>query len=137
VSDGPSSAGEWSPPSGDDIELLPAGLWWDVLRVEEEPARRALERLGEHTGAVLCDPDARVWYWLVRTGALAGWSLPGTRPCTGGTYVGVPPVGRVLGSRVHWRVPPLPGQYLTDVTLLREALEAALGRGDDRGGDVT
>jgi hypothetical protein len=129
VSDGSSSAQEWSPPSGDGIELLPTGHWWDVLRVERALARPVLERLGEHTGAVISDPGARAWYWLVPTGTLAGWPpLPGTRPCTGGTYVGVPPLGRVLGSRVHWRVPPAPGHYLTDVPLLRAALEAVAGR---------
>ncbi|WP_245606358.1 hypothetical protein [Streptomyces himastatinicus] len=122
----PTTPAPWTPPRGSDVEIIKVGLYWDVLRAPAELGERALELLGDASGAVIADYG--LMYWLIPSGHAQNW-----RPLQTGihalgahgaevTYVGVPPVDWRGGPRLHWRVPVGPDRYLTDPGRLREAL---------------
>lgn len=115
----------WTPPGGTEVRLLPAGRWWDAVRVTRPLAEQALAVLGPDTGAVIEDDSGALLYWLIKPGAADEWPrLPQVEVLGRATYVGVPPVA-VTSSRARWRVPLAHDCYLTDPALLRAALEAA------------
>ncbi|MFF7343393.1 hypothetical protein ACFZA4_06340 [Streptomyces antimycoticus] len=107
----------WTPPPAVDIEALPAGKWWDAVRTAPTVGERALELLGEETGAVIQDKHGPL-YWLVAVGSATSWHLRQVRVLTQladeSTYLGVPPVSWTEGPRTHWRVPLSADHYLTD-----------------------
>ncbi|MEU0838829.1 hypothetical protein ABZ370_05060 [Streptomyces sp. NPDC005962] len=45
----------WTPPNNADVEVLPVGRWWDAVRATADVGNRALEVLGEVSGAVIQD----------------------------------------------------------------------------------
>ncbi|WFB09839.1 hypothetical protein LRS74_24420 [Streptomyces sp. LX-29] len=83
----------------------------------------ALALLGEESGAVIADTRGAVWYWLVRPGTAADWSLH--RVLAQGAFVVVPGRERKGGPGLHWRVPPSGARSLTDPDRLHAALMAA------------
>ncbi|WFB09360.1 hypothetical protein LRS74_21675 [Streptomyces sp. LX-29] len=115
----------WWPHSGQEIKPHPAGEAWDAVRVPTLVGELVLERLGADSGAVIDDPFTAVWYWLVRPGAAADWTLQ--RVLSKGAFVAVPPRERTYGPGPHWRVPPGPDRCLTDADRLHAALLAAMG----------
>jgi hypothetical protein len=121
-----SSALAWSPPSGTDVELLPAGRWWDAVKVSRWLAEPALDRLGDDSGAVIEDGFGRTWYWLVAPGGADGWRLQQVVPLGETCYLAVPPQHRTGGPGLRWRVPLAPGRYLTGPGLLHQALADAV-----------
>ncbi|WKX70868.1 hypothetical protein [Streptomyces sp. XD-27] len=125
-----STVDVWTPPGGMDIQALRAGRWWDAVRVTEPVGALALGALGDDSGAVIADLYGRSLYWLVAPGAAADWRLPHVSVLGAKahevTYVGVPPAGCVRGPGVHWRVPYVPGRYLTEPDRLHRALLSAL-----------
>ncbi|MBU3868129.1 hypothetical protein KN815_29965 [Streptomyces sp. 4503] len=118
----------WTPPPSMDIEALPAGTWWDAVRAAPAVGERALDILGNETGAVIQDKYGTL-YWLVRVGSATSRHLRQvrvlTKPADESTYLGVPPVIWTKGSRTHWRVPLTADHYLTDAGRLWGALAEA------------
>ncbi|MEV6130262.1 hypothetical protein AB0M05_26025 [Streptomyces violaceusniger] len=118
----------WTPPPAVDVEALPAGKWWDAVRAAPTVGERALELLGEETGAVIQDKHGPL-YWLVAVGSATSWHLRQVRVLTQladeSTYLGVPPVSWTEGPSTHWRVPLSADHYLTDAGRLWGALAEA------------
>ncbi|MBB4785802.1 hypothetical protein [Streptomyces rapamycinicus] len=118
----------WTPPNTEDVEALPAGRWWDAVRAAPTVGERALELLGDATGAVIKDKNGTL-YWLVAVGTETSWHLRQVRVLTEladeSTYLGVPPVSWTEGPRTHWRVPLSADHYLTDAGRLWGALAEA------------
>ncbi|MEU7366654.1 hypothetical protein AB0B92_13830 [Streptomyces hygroscopicus] len=118
----------WKPPPAVDVEALPVGRWWDVVRAAPMVGERALKTLGDETGAVIQDMYGTL-YWLVAVGSATSWHLRQVRVLAEladeRTYLGVPPVSWTTGPRSHWRVPLGPDRYLTHPWRLREALAEA------------
>ncbi|ASQ95210.1 hypothetical protein [Streptomyces sp. 11-1-2] len=128
----------WTPPNTADVEALPAGKWWDAVRAAPTVGERALQLLGEETGAVIQDKHGPL-YWFVAVGTATSRHLRHVRVLTEladeSTYLGVPPASWTRGPRTHWRVPLSTDHYLTDAWKLWEALaeadRAAYGRVPD------
>lgn len=116
----------WGPPVGTDVRLLPAGHWWDAVKVPARPGEFALKLLAFDTGGVIEDTFGGHLYWLIAPGSAARWRLPHVTVLTTACYVAVPPAHRTEGLGVRWLVPCEPGRVLTDADDLHEALEAAL-----------
>ncbi|GAA0906328.1 MULTISPECIES: hypothetical protein [Streptomyces violaceusniger group] len=118
----------WTPPPAVDVEPLPAGKWWDAVRAAPTVGERALELLGDETGAVIQDKHGPL-YWLVAMGSAKSWHLRQVRVLAKleheSTYLGVPPVSWTEGPRTHWRVPLSANRYLTDAGRLWGALAEA------------
>ncbi|GAA1104113.1 hypothetical protein GCM10009579_57140 [Streptomyces javensis] len=85
-------AERWTPPCGDNVEMVEVGSHWDAVRAPVEIGERALELLGGATGAVIA--DYAQMYWLIVAGSAQYWRrLPqvqtlGAAPTS---YIGVPP----------------------------------------------
>ncbi|ASQ95206.1 hypothetical protein [Streptomyces sp. 11-1-2] len=118
----------WTPPNTEDVEALPVGKSWDAVRAAPTVGERALELLGEQTGAVIQDKHGPL-YWLVAVGTATSWHLRQVRVLTEltdeRTYLGVPPISRAEGPGTHWRVPLSADHYLTDAFTLWGALAEA------------
>ncbi|MEV0227509.1 hypothetical protein [Streptomyces sp. NPDC050704] len=121
-----SDAPRWLKPLGPEVRALPAGEWWDAVRVPLAAGLRTLEHLGPRTGAVLEDGYGSVLYWLVPPGTAAGWDLPPAHVLGSGSHVAIPPRHRTYPPGPHWRVPPTRTRYWTDPDTLHTALRAAL-----------
>ena len=118
----------WTPPRG-EVEMVKVGPYWDVLRAPAEIGERALELLGDTSGAVIADYG--LMYWLIPSGHAEWWGRMQNIHALGAhaaevTYVGVPPAHWTEGPRLHWRIPVGPDRYLTDANRLREALARAI-----------
>ena len=119
----------WTPPHGNDVEMVKVGEYWHAVRAPADLAERALAALGDETGAVIADYGRM--YWLIRAGSAGKWrrvrhvQVLGTNGAET-TYVGVPPAAHTTGPRLHWRVPMGPDRYLTDADDLRQALVRAI-----------
>ncbi|MGR3933838.1 hypothetical protein [Streptomyces sp. BRA346] len=124
------AAPPWTPPRGDDVEVVEVGPYWDALRAPIDIGERALTLLGDASGAVIADYG--LMYWLIPSGHARRWRrLPREIRALGAhgaeiTYVGVPPATHTTGPRLHWRIPVGPDRYLTDATRLHEALVRAI-----------
>lgn len=120
-----SRAEQWTPPNGPDPEALPAGRWWDAVRAAEDIGERALDILGDQSGAVIKD-RCNTLYWLIAPGTVTSWNPRGVTVLTEtegvATYLGVPPADRLTRPGSHGRVPFTHGRYLTDPHLLYKAL---------------
>jgi len=133
----PRTPAPWTPPRGSDVEMVKVGPHWDVLRAPAEIGERALELLGDASGAVIADYG--LMYWLIPAGHAQGWGRIREGVHALGaqgaevTYVGVPPAHWRGGPRLHWRVPVGPDRYLTDPGRLREALVRAIAAGPAEG----
>ena len=122
--------GSWSPrwmrSDGTEAQLLPAGRWWDAVRVPLDLGVHALRHLGDETGAVITDGYGRIMYWLIRPGAAADWRLPGVQVLGAGCHVVVPVPYLTTGPGPHWRVPPARGRECTSASALHTALRTSL-----------
>ncbi|MFI0768643.1 hypothetical protein ACH4TQ_27710 [Streptomyces sp. NPDC021218] len=120
----------WQPPNADDIEALPVGKWWDAISAPTPIADRALELLGQDTGAVIQDDTYGKTYWLIGVDTARSWCIRQVRVLTEladeGTLLGVPPTTWVTGHSTYWRVPFRLDRCLTDTRLLRDALAQAV-----------
>ncbi|MEU0270598.1 hypothetical protein [Streptomyces sp. NPDC006307] len=118
----------WTPPQGPDVELVPAGRWWDAVRAPSCVGVSVLARLGEDSGAVIEDGFGATFYWFVGPGAADAWELPQSYVTVRGTatYVAVPPVTRTEGPGLRWAVPFSTTRCLTDPALLHATLAAEL-----------
>jgi hypothetical protein len=116
---------DWMP-TGCSMSLLPAGKWWDAVRVPRTIALEALGRLRGDTGAVIEDSWTSVYYWLVPAGGASTWEMPGASRITvlGDTAHLVVP-GPQSTAEPRWHIPPTLSRLLTDPEKLREALTRA------------
>lgn len=116
----------WSPPTLCEVRLTPAGLWWDAVRAPSSLAVRALDQLGEDTGAVIEDPSGARLYWLIAPGAAADWPRLAQIEVLGDAcHLVIPHKGKVRAPGPFWRVLWSPGHHLTDSAALLAALETA------------
>ncbi|MBB4781273.1 hypothetical protein [Streptomyces rapamycinicus] len=127
----------WTPPNTEDVELLPVGKWWDAISAPTAVADRALELLGDRSGAVIQDDTYGKAYWLIGidTSTASSWRMRGVRILTEladeGTLLGLPPAAWGPEHQTYWRIPLGPNRYLTDthhlVLALRQALDEVFG----------
>jgi hypothetical protein len=113
-------------PIGRSMSLLPAGKWWDAVKVPRTIALEALGRLAGEAGGVIEDPWADIYYWLVPAGEASTWELPKASRITvlGDTaHVVVPGPECTEGPR--WRIPPTDSNALTDPARLHDVLARA------------
>ena len=135
-------------PYGGTHRALPAGTWWDAVRMPGPTGRRVLEALlrsGDGPpGPVIADPRggqdepegprgpdgpeerSRV-YFLVPPRSTDRWEVPGTQALGRGSYVVVPDAASTRPPGLHWLVPPVGDRRLTGLRALHEALEEVLG----------
>ncbi|MEU1804412.1 hypothetical protein [Streptomyces sp. NPDC019937] len=120
----------WTPPNDADVEALPVGRWWDAVRATAAVGNRALEVLGEASGAVIQDDGYGTLYWLIETGSARSWHLRQVRVLTAladeTTLLGVPPAHWITGHSTYWRVPLTQDRRLTDAVRLHDALAQAV-----------
>ncbi|MEU0811514.1 hypothetical protein [Streptomyces sp. NPDC005970] len=91
--------------------------------------RRALDLLGETTGAVIENPFDKVLYWLIAPVSATEWDmsrLPNIQVWGTTAYIEVPSLGFETGPGVRWRVPLRYDRYLTDPVALFAALRTAI-----------
>lgn len=98
----------------------------DAVRVPLAPGARALNLLGDRTGAVIRDGFGGILYWLVAPGEAAGWHLPHVQVLGHGCHVAVPPPHRTKGPGLYWQVPLAYGRECTDPGPLHAALSTVL-----------
>ncbi|GGU65023.1 hypothetical protein GCM10010211_32660 [Streptomyces albospinus] len=115
-------------PNAVDCSLLAAGIDWDAVRVPRSVGECCLDLLGGSCAAVVEDPREAALYWFIAAGASAGWDVAQTRPLGMTQYLVVPPLHRVAGPGLHWRIRPLEGRLITDVRALRAAVEGVIGQ---------
>lgn len=117
----------WLPAPAAGITTVPAGRWWNGVRVDSFDGIRALHHLRDASGPVIEDVASRTWMWLVPVGSTAGWRLACVRILGSGRWVSVPPA--TANGVLVWRVrPPAAGEDgLTDPDALHAALTAVFG----------
>jgi hypothetical protein len=125
----PTNALPWTPPNRGDVKALPTGLWWDAVRAAPAIGDRALDLLGDATGAVIQDTYGTL-YWLTKVGTARSWHLRKVHALTQlvdeATYLGVPPASRTKPPGTHWRIPLGHDRYLTHADRLHAALAQAV-----------
>ncbi|WP_410538482.1 GGDEF domain-containing protein [Streptomyces sp. KL2] len=141
----PAARPSWLPYGGTH-RAVPAGTWWDAVRIPGRTGLRVLDALLRHgdrpPGPVIADLPAEGgvpggvpeggWdrsrmYFLIPPRAAERWELPGTRVLGRGSYVVVPDAASTRPPGLHWMVPPAADRRLTSIRALRAALEAAEG----------
>ncbi|WP_180990875.1 hypothetical protein [Streptomyces malaysiensis] len=119
----------WTPPPAVDVEALLVGKRWDAVSTAVSIGDRALQLLGNASGAVIQDDTHGKLYWLIGVDTARGWCLRHVRVLTAladeTVLLGVPPTTWTDGHDPYWRVPLGPGRYLTDTQRLHEALAQA------------
>ncbi|MCG3041177.1 GGDEF domain-containing protein [Streptomyces fenghuangensis] len=139
----PAARPSWLPYGGTH-RAVPAGTWWDAVRVPGRTGLLVLDALLRHgdrpPGPVIADLPGEAggpgeapeggWersrtYFLIPPRAAERWELPGARVLGRGSYVVVPDAASVRPPGLHWIVPPAADRRLTSIRALHEALEAA------------
>ncbi|NGO14323.1 hypothetical protein G5C60_43715 [Streptomyces sp. HC44] len=105
---------------------MPAGEWWDAVRVPLALGVRTLEELGNATGAVIEDSYGTTLYWLIPPGSATDWNVPPAQILGSGCHLAVPPPHRTRAPGLHWRVVPTRTRHWTNPTTLHRALRTAL-----------
>ncbi|MEU0841852.1 hypothetical protein ABZ370_20620 [Streptomyces sp. NPDC005962] len=120
----------WTPPNTEDVEALPVGKWWDAVSAPTAVADRALELLGQDSGAVIQDDTYGKTYWLIGIDTARSWGMRQVRVLTEladeGTLLGVPPASWRAERMTYWRIPLAPDRYLTGPDHLARALRRAV-----------
>ncbi|MFI7413120.1 hypothetical protein ACIBU0_31050 [Streptomyces sp. NPDC049627] len=113
-------------PGSVEVRMVPAGGWWDAVRVPLGPGNDVLRHLGDETGAVIRDGFGGRLYWLVPPGSAADWNLPQVRVLGRGSHVAIPPLHRVSTPGLCWQIPPSRDHEWTNTPRLHAALRTAL-----------
>jgi hypothetical protein len=108
-----------------EVRTVPAGRWWNAVRVPIALGTPALKTLGDESGAVIKDGFGGIMYWLVPPGDATDWRLADVQVLGPGCHVAVPPLRRTSGPGPYWRVPLSHDRYGTDTERLRLALTEA------------
>ncbi|MGY1451823.1 GGDEF domain-containing protein [Streptomyces sp. SS8] len=143
----PAARPSWLPYGGTH-RAVPAGTWWDAVRVPGRKGLLVLDALLRHgdrpPGPVIADLPGETggpgeapeggWersrtYFLIPPRAADRWELPGARVLGRGSYVVVPDAASVRPPGLHWMVPPAADRRLTSIRALHAALEAAEAAG--------
>lgn len=114
-------------PVGSSVSLLPVGKWWDAVKVPGPMALEALVRLRGESGAVIEDPWADIYYWLVPVGKASTWAMPTAAKIavlSDCAHLVVPGARCTAGPR--WHIPPSGSSLLADPTKLHNALARAI-----------
>ena len=103
------------------MELVPAGVRWDAVKVGRHLAVRAIELIAM-PGAVTVDPapPEPVLYFFVPPGSAAAWDVPETRALGHNAHVVLPPEQKEAPPGLYWLITQRNG--LTPAAVLREAL---------------
>ncbi|MFI6350262.1 DUF6415 family natural product biosynthesis protein [Streptomyces sp. NPDC050560] len=109
--------------------IVPAGCFWDAVRVTRRTGAELLTLLGDETGAVIADQRYGAMYWLTPPDTGTALCLPGNlaRIRSTGHHVVIPPLQPRNESLVQWEVrhEGLSGWgWLTEPAQLRRALNA-------------
>ncbi|MDT3400286.1 hypothetical protein RKE29_27350 [Streptomyces sp. B1866] len=110
------------------LGAVPAGVWWDAVRVRQPAADQVLHLLRyafpDPVGPVVADPGGAdpCLYFLVPRGAAERWDLPDGRALGQGSYLVLPCLSRARPPGTHWAEPPRPDPPTTDPSALRHAL---------------
>ncbi|MFJ2202654.1 hypothetical protein [Streptomyces violaceusniger] len=100
------------------------------MRAPVEIGERALELLGDRSGAVIQDNTYGKMYWLIGIDTARSWCMRQVRVLTEladeGALLGVPPASWRAEHRTYWRIPLGQDRYLTDTNHLVRALGQAL-----------
>lgn len=114
---------------GLDAVLLPAGEWWDAVRVPVFLGEGVLTRLGSRSGAVIRDPYGSRLYWLTEPGAAREWTFcefASVQVLGTASWVTVPPGARRNPPGPHWAVPCTSATFLTPAPHLYAALHTTI-----------
>ncbi|SFK39217.1 GGDEF domain-containing protein [Streptomyces pini] len=138
----PAARPSWLPYGGTH-RAVPAGTWWDAVRMPGRTGLLVLDALLRHgdrpPGPVIADLPGETgpggaaeggrersrMYFLIPPRVAERWELPGTRVLGRGSYVVVPDAASVRPPGLHWIVPPAADRRLTSIRALRAALETA------------
>lgn len=120
-----SRAPRWMCYYSPEVRTVPAGRWWNAIRVPVALGTLALKSLGDETGAVIKDGYGGIMYWLVPPGDASEWRMADVQVLGRGSHVAVPPLRRTSAPGLYWRVPLSHDRYWTDTERLRAALTAA------------
>jgi hypothetical protein len=112
----------WSPPAHAPFALMPAGVWWDAVRVPYGQGRAAIQRLGRACGGVIGDPYRAGLYWLIPPGSREFAAAPGVVRLSVACWLAVPARDRTVPPGPYWAVPYERGRVLTAPGRLRVAL---------------
>ncbi|MDT0270240.1 hypothetical protein RM844_28615 [Streptomyces sp. DSM 44915] len=125
---------EWMPTEAAGVDVLPAGQWWDAVRLPLGRGMDLVAAMGTSSGQA---PAIRnlvtiTLTWLVPVGSAAGWpgwpGWPGwVEIVTTGRRLAVPAAELVHepwdgGPAVSWHSRPA-GDALTDVSVLQAAVD--------------
>ncbi|MDJ1134145.1 hypothetical protein [Streptomyces iconiensis] len=119
----------WPLPTGLDAVLLPAGEWWDAVRVPVFLGEGVLARLGPASGAVIRDPYGSRLYWLIEPRTAREWTFcefASVQVLGTASWVTVPPGTRRSPPGPHWAVPCTPTTFLTPTSRLHAALHTTI-----------
>ncbi|MFF0087498.1 hypothetical protein ACFYR1_48835 [Streptomyces canus] len=105
------------------LQLAPAGVEWDLVKVGRHWGVRAIEQIAE-LGAVAVDPSPRepMLYFFVPKGSAVDWNVPQTTALGRESYVVLPPARKEEPPGPYWLVPQHKG--LTSAVDLQRALES-------------
>lgn len=120
-----SRAPRWMCSYSPEVRTVPAGRWWNAVRVPADLGALALKSLGDESGAVIKDGYGGIMYWLVPPGDAAAWRLPDVQVLGRGSHVVVPPLRRTAGPGLYWRVPLTHDTYWTNTARLHSVLSSA------------
>ena len=121
----------WPLPTDLDAELLPAGEWWDAVRVPTYLGEGVLARLGPASGAVIRDPYGSRLYWLIEPGSAQEWvfcEFASVQVLGSASWVTVPPGDRLAPPGPHWAIPCTPTTSLTPALHLHSALHMTIAQ---------
>jgi hypothetical protein len=105
----------WAP-IGSDVELMPAGHWWDAVKLSAALGAHVLARLEDASGAVITDGYA--YCWLIQPRSARAWEgMAGVQVLGPACYVAVPPAIPAPRAMVQWLVPVSMDRCLTDAGL--------------------
>lgn len=110
-------------PFGQALVPLPAGNFWDAIKMRADLGKAVLDQLGDKAGPVIYDSWGEMVYFLVPAGSSLRWEAPNTWARGTASWVPIPGLEATTGP--HWLVPPDISGRLTGLDDLRAAFEAA------------
>lgn len=112
------------------VQAIPPalGINGDAIHVPRYLGAQAVTVIGEGLGCVLVDPGQRQIVFFVAAGTAVGWDVPDTHAVLSSEPMNLPPEGQLRPPGRYWLFPPAAGSSLTEVSVLRRALNAIAAR---------